>query len=144
MITFTHGTNARQGGMDITLSLTPAEADALGGDAGAAAGWLDTALWALVLLRTGKSHRRESRPVHPDDWYQAINDLDHRLIPRLEGIRDAVIRAHIAAGGTDQELSLAMDTDESTAKIRRQIIQQSAPGVFEEWARSGGPQKPRG
>lgn len=144
VIDFTHGKNARQGGMDVIISLNPAELDALGSDAAMAADWFDTALWALAMLRTGTNHRHpQHQEVTAGALYTVINDLDHRLIPRLEGIRDAAIRVHIDAGGTDRDLSLAMDTDESTAKLRRQLVQESAPHLFENWARSGGPDQSR-
>lgn len=139
-ISYTYGDDARMNGVDITISLTPAQAKALGDEAGSMANWLHSALWATALLRTGRNSAGEPYFAGPADWYTTINDLDLRLIPRLEGIRDAVVRAHARSGGTVQDLAYAMDVARSTAQHRREVLTQAYPSDWERWAEDGGPQ----
>jgi hypothetical protein len=142
---FRTGDDSIQGGVDITLSLTPAEAAAIGGEASTLADWFDTALWALAILRTGHSVRpaedTPARPITANDLHDVINDLDHRLIPRLAGVRDAAIRRHKELGGSVGDLALAMDVARSTAQTRREALEAKPRGLFETWALSGGPQR---
>lgn len=136
MIRFRYGPDAEQGSaVDIVISLTAGEAEALGPEAATLADWFDTALWALVLLRKGRTDDTPTPGVA--DWRTAINDLDHRLLPRIEGIRDAVVRAHDENGGSVGELALAMDVARSTAQYRRDALRNAEPGVWERWARGG-------
>lgn len=141
-ISYRSGTNARMGGVDITISLTPAQEKALGPESGTLADWLHTALWALALLRTGQNAAGEPYVAGPSDWYTAINDLDHRLLPRLEGLRDAVVREHARSGGSIGDLALAMDVKRSTAQYRRDAIinGKDRPSNWERWATDGGPE----
>ncbi|WP_424217788.1 hypothetical protein ACN20G_37145 (plasmid) [Streptomyces sp. BI20] len=143
-LSYRHGAAAQRQGVDITISLPPGEADAISGDP--LEDWFDSALWALSLLRTGINHRAPL-PGGPgtltaDTWARVISDLDHRLLPRLEGIRDAAIRRHAEAGGTIGDLALAMDTARSTAQSRRAAVLtgRDRPSVWERWAEAGGPQ----
>jgi hypothetical protein len=142
-ITYAYGDDARKNGVDITISLTPEEQAYLGADASNLADWIDSALWTLVMLRTGHIMRRPETPLATaDDWYIAINDLGHRLIPRLEGIRDAAILAHAGAGGSVGQLASALDTARSTAQYRREALtspDRLVTPTFERWAREGGP-----
>ena len=71
----------------VTLEYHPEQWDALGSDVATMADWIDTALLALVALRTGKV-RRDGELIDPDPkfWYWPINDLYHRLLPRLRGV----------------------------------------------------------
>ena len=132
---FTEDEHARQGGLDITISLTPHEASAIGVDASTLADWFDTLMYALVLLRTGTTDRTgEMREATEGDWYTVINDLEYRLTPRLKGIRDAAIRAHKRDGGTLDGLALAMDVVKSTAQYRRSQVLDKEPTVWEDWA----------
>lgn len=142
-ISFHTGANARRGGLDITISLTAAEAAQVGDEAGILADWFHSALWALAILRAGHvpanpdhplPEGRKDRPAGEGDWYTVVNDLDHRLLPRLEGIRDAAIRAHATAGGSVGNLALAMDVSRSTAQYRRDAVRQADPSVWERWA----------
>lgn len=136
------GEHALQGGTDITISLTPAEADAAGSEASLMADWLDTALWALVALRTGQTNRTdgtELRDIGKNDLHEVINDLDNQLLPRLEAIRDAAVRKHRDLGATVAELALAMDVSRSTAQTRREALDKPGPRKqrgkqFEQWA----------
>lgn len=144
-ISYQHGDNARRGGVDITISLSPEEAAALGGEAGILTDWFDTALWALALFRNGRTDRATlapSRDVTSDDLYTVINDLDHRLLPRLQGVRDAAIRRHQELGGSLGDLALAMDVAKSTAQSRRNVVMNrpDGPTSWERWAIQGGPQ----
>jgi hypothetical protein len=140
---YAYGTDAHLGGVDITLSLTPAEAAALGSESGQLVDWLDTALSALVALRAGQIVR-EGQPAvpGPDYWYWPINDLAHRLLPRLEGILAAAIREHASTGGSYGHLANAMDVAKSTAQRRRDALLAADPDGWERWARTGGPQRP--
>src|SRR5690606_26614576 len=108
------------------------EMHALGADVRLLVDWFNTALTSLVALRTGQD--RAGQPATTDTYYRAINDLDNRLMPRMEGIRDAVIRAHHAAGGSVGNLALAMDTARSTAQYRRDVLLASEPSSWERWA----------
>lgn len=139
-ISYAHGDDARMGGVDITISLTPSQAKALGGEAGTMADWFHTGLWAMALLRSGRNAQGEPYIAGPNDWYTAINDLDHRLIPRLEGVRDAVVRAHAQGGGSVGDLALAMDVARSTAQYRREALLKSMTSTWENWAVDGGPE----
>lgn len=135
------GEHTLQGGVDITISLTPAERAAVGGDAGLMADWFDTALWALVILRTGRTDRHGGAPrdIGKHDFDEVISDLDNRLLPRLEGIRDAAVRRHRDLGATVADLALAMDVSRSTAQARREALDNPGPRKeqdkqFEQWA----------
>ncbi|MFJ1894466.1 hypothetical protein [Streptomyces sp. NPDC088170] len=138
----TAGSTARMGGVDVTISLTPAQAAALGADAAVMADWLHSAFYAMALLRTGRDSTGEPYVAGPADWYTPITDLDHRLIPRLEGVRDAVVSSHAHSGGTVQDLALAMDVKRSTAQYRREAILRGKdrPTAWERWAVGGGPE----
>ncbi|MGW1021934.1 hypothetical protein [Streptomyces niveus] len=139
------GADAIRGGLDITISLTPREAAALGPEAGLLADWVDTALWALTLLRNGDTERNATqgtvRTETPDTFYTVINDLDH-LLPRLQGVRDAAIRRHQELGGSLKDLALAMSAPKSTAQSRRNVVlnREGGPSRWENWATNGGPQ----
>lgn len=140
---FRTGADAALGGLDITISLTPGEAAALGVEADRLADWFDTALWALALLRTGDNEHGTGfgREITADTLYTVINDLDHRLLPRLQGIRDAAIRRHNELGGSLNNLALAMDVSKSTAQSRRNAVLdgRDRPSHWENWAVKDGP-----
>lgn len=131
---------SRLGGGDIVISLTPAQSKALGAEAGTMADWFHSALYAMALLRSGRGIDGQPYFAGPNDWYTPINDLDNRLIRRLEGIRDAVVRAHANSGGTVQDLALAMDVPRSTAQYRREALLKAMPSTWERWAEDGGPE----
>ncbi|MGC4855511.1 hypothetical protein ACLQ24_19470 [Micromonospora sp. DT4] len=121
----------------VQLEVTPAQARVLGGDASLLLDWFDSALVGLVALREGRA-----ADMSRDEWHYLITHLEHRLAPRLDGLRDAVIRAHHGAGGSLAELALAMDVEKSTAQYRRDRVVKREPNVWEAWARAGGPQHP--
>ncbi len=139
-ITFREGKDSLLGGVDITISLTPAQARALGSEASNLADWFHTALSTTARLRTGRDADGNLSIAGPNTWYIAINDIGVRLIPRLEGIRDAATRAHAATGGTVQSLAYAMDVGRSTAQYRRETLLKAKPSTWERWAEHGGPQ----
>ncbi|SCL21298.1 hypothetical protein [Micromonospora aurantiaca (nom. illeg.)] len=121
----------------VQLEVTPAQARVLGADASLLLDWFDSALLALVALREGRA-----ADMSRNDWHYLITHLEHRLAPRLDGLRDAVIRAHHGAGGSLADLALAMDVEKSTAQYRRDRVVKREPNVWETWARAGGPQHP--
>ncbi|MFB7619278.1 hypothetical protein [Kitasatospora sp. NPDC056181] len=137
---------AHGGGVDVTISLSRDEAAALGHFFDLA-DWFDTALWGLSLLRTGESYRgplgAETGPATAAQMATVVGHLDHRLIPRLEGIRNAAIRRHAELGGSVGHLALAMDAPRSTAQYRREALLAKVPGGFEDWAVNGGPRRPK-
>ncbi|QDN84426.1 hypothetical protein [Streptomyces sp. RLB3-6] len=132
-VSYTRGKDARKGGLDITLSLTPAQAEALGPDADDLGDWIDTALWALALLRSGQG-TDGPHTAGPNDWSITIGDLDVLLLPRLEALRDAAVRAHAQLGGTYGQLAAAMNTTRSTAQYRRDALLAKEPTELEQWA----------
>lgn len=74
-------------------------------------------------------------------WHTIINTIDRQLLPRLEGIRDAAIRASTANGYSHRDLALALDVVRATAQSRRAKIVGHPLSTWETWATSGGPQK---
>ncbi len=105
-------------------------------DAAVLADWMDTAFYALSKLRGGELRLDGSRDEQTlADIYTGINDLSTRLLPRLNGIVDALIRAHYDAGGTHGELARAMDVDSrSTAQTRGDKVRKARPSAWELWA----------
>ncbi|MGW1675665.1 hypothetical protein [Streptomyces sp. NPDC002324] len=140
---FRSGSDAIRGGLDITISLTPGEAEALGMEAATIADWFDTAFWGLALLRNGYSDRggQGATDVTPEALYTVLNDLDHRLLPRLQGLRDAAVRRHQELGGSIGDLALAMDVAKSTAQSRRNVVMNRSATSWERWATQGGPER---
>lgn len=139
-IDYVSRSESRLGGGDIIISLTPAQSDALGSEAGSLADWLHSAMWAMGLLRSQRTSEGEFDEGGAEDWFTIISDLDHRLLPRLEGVRDAAVRAHAEAGGSLAHLGAAMDVPRSTAQYRREVLTRSLPSTWETWAREGGPE----
>lgn len=148
---YTAAAPAREG---VTIECTAEEGAALGSELGQLTDWLSTALLGLVALRTGyvAGDPAKGAPTYDRTWYWVINDLAHRLLPRLEGILAAAIREHKATGGSLSHLALAMDVDadtdgryrmpaRSTAQYRRGQVVNNPPSMWEQWARTGGPQK---
>ena len=109
--------------MDITFNddgsavLTPTseEAGALGEEFGSLLEWFGTALSALAHLRNGSTEDFDRKT-----WAHMLVTSERHLGNRLDGIGDALIRAHAAAGG---------QPDPPT----------SAPSGWERWAVSGEP-----
>ncbi|MEV5774200.1 hypothetical protein AB0L49_23570 [Streptomyces antimycoticus] len=139
-ISFIPSDESRLGGGDIVISLTPTQSKALGPEAGVLADWFHTVLWAMALMRSGRNSNGEPYTPGPEDWWTAIAALDHRLLPRLEGVRDAVVRAHVDSGGSVSDLALAMDVPRSTAQYRRDVLRRTMASTWERWASGGGPE----
>ena len=134
------------GGLDIVLSFSPEQIDALGPDASTFVDWVETALWALAALRDGGvwgSGFEYARPADVKHWHMVVNDLEHRLLPRLAGIRDAAVREHAAHGGSVGDLARAMDVPRSTAQSRREALSAGEPAGWEAWARTEQPAAPQ-
>lgn len=128
--------------LEITLHIGADDQAALGMESGILADWFLTALRGLAALRTGEVDRETEAaginrgPADANTWYWVINDLDEHLLPALNGIRNAAIRAHAAAGGSVGNLSLAMGVAKSTAQTRREALLSEAPTERETWATS--------
>lgn len=136
----------------ILIELDEEDRAALGHDAAVMTDWFATALLALVKLRGAPLGRLT---LTSGTWLTLIGDLEHRLLPRLQGIRDALVRLHaqpfavleepgVTRRGTLDELASAMDAPKSTAQSRRLAVLGRPTSGFEEWARVEGPQdRPR-
>ncbi|WP_050564821.1 hypothetical protein [Salinispora arenicola] len=110
------------------LEVPASYAPALGTDGALMLDWVSSALIALARLRD------QDEVMTAGDWYSLINDLEYRLAPRLQGLRDALIRAHADAGGSYGALALAMDVSKSTAQYRRDRLVATEPSTWELWA----------
>jgi hypothetical protein len=137
-IAFVPSNESRLGGGDIVISLTPEQSQKLGMEVSMLADWFHSVLWAMATLRTVNP---AEGTVSANSWHTMINDVDHRLLPRLEGVRDALIRAHDTSGGSVGDLALAMDVPRSTAQYRRDVLRRSQKSTWEDWAVFGGPQR---
>ncbi|WBB60256.1 hypothetical protein O7599_32845 [Streptomyces sp. WMMC500] len=125
------------GGLEFTVRLTPEETGALTREARLLAEIVDSCLWALGMLRTGVNSRDAGGPPPiPGDWYAALRDLE-RIAPRIEGTRDAVIRALAVSGEGTDRLAQAMHTDEEAAVRRRADVLGNPPSEWETWAAKG-------
>jgi hypothetical protein len=123
-------------GLEITITLTALETEAMGQDATLMAEIFDSYLWALGMLRTGPNSRDPGTPAPtPGDWVAALRGLD-RLPPRLKGVRDGLIRAYTAAGGSLARMATAMNISTPAARHRRTRITRHSPETWEEWART--------
>ncbi|GAA0975270.1 hypothetical protein GCM10009555_032860 [Acrocarpospora macrocephala] len=130
------GDDQTNGGMEITIRLTPSEAETIGRDALLMAEILDSCLWAMAMLRTNINSRDPGTPAPTQgDWAAALRGLD-RLPPRLQGARDGVIRAYITAGGTIQRVAEAMNMSTSAAQDHSAQLTANPPTVWEQWATS--------
>jgi len=121
-------------GLEITIALTPLETEAIGEDATLLAELLDNCLWAMGMLRTGINSRDRDAPAPtPGDWASALRSLD-RLPPRVQGVCEALIRAHAAANGKLEHLASATNVSTTAAQDRRTTVTHQHPGTWEQWA----------
>jgi len=126
------------GSIELTITVTPTEAAVLGSDADTLTDYIDTALWALVMLRSGATG--DGTAPSAADLAIVVQHMDTRLLPRIEGIRDAAIRAYAELPDASHgRLARAMDVARSTAQDRRAALVAREPSGWEEWAREGGP-----
>ncbi|MEV3927051.1 hypothetical protein [Actinomadura coerulea] len=140
-------TEGAPGLVDLVVTLTDEEAALLGGDEMAAGEPAHLAAWALILLRTlerdGTFTSRYREKGDPDDDLAALRGLivalDKTVLPRLNGIRDAAIRAHQDRGGSYGQLAAAMNVARSTAQTRADALTAQEPSPYELWARGLGP-----
>jgi len=134
----TRGQDTAKGGLDITISLTPAEDDALGVDAFTLAEWFESVLSTLAMLRTGSVANRPKFPTPGlDDWSTAVGDTYQ--LPLLQGLADATIRIARGLGMSYADFAQAMDVSRSTAQSRVRKITGRPPVGFENWALGGDP-----
>lgn len=105
-------------------------------DAALVADWMDTVFYALSKLRSGELRLDGTRDEQTLNVIRTgINDISTRLLPRLQGIVDALIRAHYDAGGSHGELARAMDVERSTAQARGDKVRRTLPpSTWERWA----------
>lgn len=120
-------------GTDAAVITFPPGTDYLGVDAPLLIDYFDTVIIALHSLRAGEYDAPGPETVRR--LYNSIMHVDQKLLPRLNGLRNALIRAHYAAGGSHRDLSLAMDTSRETAISRGNKIRNSEPDQWERWAR---------
>jgi len=135
-VRYTVAEAAVDGGLDVTISLDPAEARVLGDDALELGDWFNTVLETLFLLRTGTLPGRPPRRPTQQDWEVAIHETLCQLMPRLQGISDATVRtAHGHGGLSHADIALCMDVSRSTAQSRvRKITNRPTAATFEDWA----------
>lgn len=117
------------GGRDLVIPLGPADVAAIGaGDLAVLGEDVAAALAGLAAFRAGGA-------ADVDELGALAGALSIRLLPRLEAIRDAAIRAHRTAGGSVGQLAAALDVARSTAQSRREALTARPPGPGEAWVR---------
>ena len=136
-LSYRYGAEASNGGVDVVLGMNPTEGAALGPDGALLADQLLSALVAMVALRREGYVSDDPALVREgkEFWAAIITDLDRRMLPAIEGIRDAAVRAHHAAGGSLADLGEAMNGPRPTAQYRRkQVMDRAEPTATERWA----------
>ncbi|MEV6527779.1 hypothetical protein AB0M43_38245 [Longispora sp. NPDC051575] len=116
----------------IVYQFDPIEDEGLEADVAAMAAWLGSTLDALVELRTRPAGEAPQRGVAY--WAGVIAQLDQELLPRLEGVRRAVVREHAQAGGSVRQLATASAAPSSTVQYQREQILRDPPSRMERWA----------
>jgi ADP-ribose diphosphatase len=141
MLNYREGDQATRGGLDLVLSLTADQADALGTDAALIGEALDTVLVGLAALRTGRDPHVHGGPSMKDrpvssglTWDEWLLQDTSSLLARLEGVRDAATRAHQAHGGSYGFLAASTGVSRATAQSRRDALSQSDRSPAELWA----------
>lgn len=128
---------ADDGGLEITIRLTAAEAESMGTETQLMAEALDSHLWALGMLRTGANSRDPGSPAPVQgDWASALWNVD-RLASRLDAIRTATIRAFMASGGNAERLAGVLRTEPAEARALWTEMRNRPPGDWERWASGG-------
>ena len=87
----------------------------------------------LASIRTRGSYAADPAD-DPELLRGLIVDLERDLIPALEGIRDAAVRAHADLGGSHAQLADAMGVARSTAQSRLEALTERGPSAHEQWA----------
>jgi hypothetical protein len=136
---------SRPGGtVEYTVTLSRAQAAALGQDGMMMLRHLDTALVGLAALRSGVWGQDGASEHEPTawDWASVISALA-ALGDVGQAVTAAAVREHAELGGTLEQLGEAMGRPTGTAQNRRQAwigtrAQPIAPAGPEIWARTGG------
>ncbi|NAS24610.1 hypothetical protein GT755_23330 [Herbidospora sp. NEAU-GS84] len=128
---------ADDGGLEITIRLTAAEAEAMQNVPQLMAEAFDSHLWALGMLRTRINSRDPGSPAPVQgDWATALRDVD-RLRSRLDAIRTAAIRAFMASDGNAERLAGVLRTDPAEARALWAEMRERPAGDWERWASGG-------
>lgn len=136
---------SRPGGVvEYTVTLSKAQAGALGQDGMLLLRHLDTVLVGLAALRSGVWDQDGAIEHEPTvwDWASVISALS-ALGDLGQAVTAGAVREHAALGGTTEQLGEAMGRPPGTAQNRRQAwigtrAQPIAPAGPEVWARTGG------
>ncbi|MFF3488948.1 hypothetical protein ACFYXC_37685 [Streptomyces sp. NPDC002701] len=113
---------------DLTIPLSTADAKALGDDVGQLAMRFGAVLHGLAQLRAGGAST--------EDLATTVL-MSNGLINRLEGIRDAAVRQHVAQGGSYGALATSVSVTRATAQSRRDTLLKKEPSEMEQWATHG-------
>lgn len=148
MISTRQGAEAERGGLDLTISLTADQADALGIDAHRLVDYLDTVLVQMAALRMRRDpdlpgprtvaavpSRQVVGEVDPKDrpvfqgvrWDERVLQEVSALLTLLGGVRDATLRTHAGHGGSIGQAGYAMGVSKATAQTRRNALQAPSP-----------------
>ncbi|GLY54848.1 NUDIX domain-containing protein [Lentzea sp. NBRC 102530] len=140
------GEGTKRGGLDLVMSLTPDQADALGPDAYTIAEAVDTVLVALAALRTGhdpdvtleeirSSGSMKDRPVSSAPiWHTWVLSDTTKLQAFLEGVLHATLRGYAGEGASYGQLATVLGIPRATAQTRRDAVCKAAPNPAELWA----------
>uniref|UniRef100_UPI003F4920B9 NUDIX domain-containing protein n=1 Tax=Amycolatopsis sp. CA-096443 TaxID=3239919 RepID=UPI003F4920B9 len=143
MLTCREGDAAEWGGLDLVVSLTEDQAEALGTDAGTVMETVDTMLTALAAWRSGVDpvlppgrQSMKSRPVSAGGFWTTwvLQDLS-ALAAWTEGALSAAIRDQAEAKLSYGHLALALGVARSSAQARRTSVVGGGAGAAEMWAR---------
>lgn len=153
MIKYRQGAEAHRGGLDLTISLTADQAEALGADAHRLVDYLDTVMVQIAALRTGTDPvlpdvrtiaavpsqqvasevTAKDRPIHQGvRWDERVLQEVSALLTLLDGVRDAALRMHATRHGSISQAGYAMGVSKATAQTRRNALQGFSPA--ELWA----------
>lgn len=133
MLSYSYGDDARHGGADATLSLTPEQAEALGVDLCLIVEAVDTVLAAIA------AHRGAPQPADTLKgdrenlaWHEWVLTDTTQLQCWLDGVRAATIRAHHGLDGSHGERAKAMGIRRNTAAARTKVVVDNPPSGEEQ------------
>jgi|GEM_PF-2009330 len=148
MITTRQGAEAERGGLDLTISLTADQADALGVDAQRLVDYLDTVLVQMAAFRMRRDPvlpalrtvaavparqvvgevGAKDRPLFQGvRWDERVLQEVSALLTLLGGVRDATLRTHAGHGGSISQAGYAMGVSKATAQTRRNALRGPSP-----------------
>ena len=163
MITTRQGVEAHRGGLDLTISLTADQADALGADAHRLVDYLDTVMVQMAAFRTRRDPvlpevrtiaavpsrqvvseiTAKDRPVYQGaQWDERVLQEVSALLTLLDGVRDATLRTHAGHGGSISRAGYAMGVSKATAQTRRNALQAPSPAELRVVGAYGGAHHP--